>query len=82
LVLYLICCLGLLRLRARNVTMDGEPFHAPGGWLVPLAASLIIVWMLTTLRWQELVGAFVIVAVSAVVYSVHYRLRKPAAAEA
>jgi basic amino acid/polyamine antiporter, APA family len=79
LVLYLICCLGLLRLRARNVAMDGEPFHAPGGWFVPLAASLIIVWMLTTLRWQELVGAFVIVAVSAIVYSVHYRRRKPAA---
>jgi len=79
LILYLICCLGLLRLRARNVAMDGEPFHAPGGWLVPLAASLIIVWMLTTLRWQELVGAFVIVAVSAVAYSVHYRLRRPTA---
>jgi amino acid transporter len=79
LVLYLICCLGLLRLRARNVAMDGEPFHAPGGWLVPLAASLIIVWMLTMLRWQELVGAFVIVAVSAIVYSVHYRRSKPAA---
>lgn len=82
LVLYLICCLGLLRLRARNVAMDGEPFRAPGGWLVPLAASLIIIWMLTTLSWQELVGAFVIVAVSAIVYSVHYRLRRPAAAGA
>jgi basic amino acid/polyamine antiporter, APA family len=76
LVLYLICCLGLLRLRARNVAMDGEPFHAPGGWLVPLAAALIIVWMLTTLRWQELVGAFVIVAVSAIAYSLHYRRRR------
>ena len=28
---YLICCLGLLRLRARNIAMEGKPFRAPGG---------------------------------------------------
>jgi len=38
LVLYLICCLGLLRLRARGVATAGPPFRAPGGSLVPLAA--------------------------------------------
>ena len=64
LVLYLITCLGLLRLRARNVAMDGEPFRAPGGWFVPLAASAIIVWMLSTLKWQELAAVVALTAVS------------------
>ena len=69
LVLYLITCLGLLRLRARNVAMDGEPFRAPGGWFVPLAASAIIVWMLSTLKWQELAAVVALTAVSGAVYA-------------
>ena len=68
LLMYLICCLGLLRLRAKHIAMDGEPFHAPGGAFVPLAASAIIVWMLTTLDWRELIAAFFLVAVSGTVY--------------
>lgn len=68
LLMYLICCLGLLRLRARNVAMDGKPFHAPGGSFVPLAASAIIVAILTTLEWRELIAAFVIVGVSGTIY--------------
>lgn len=70
LVLYLICCLGLLRLRARKIAMDGEPFRAPGGWFVPVAASAIIIWMLSTLTWQELAAVIVLVVVSGAVYAV------------
>jgi amino acid transporter len=73
LLLYLICCLGLLRLRARNVAMDGAPFHAPGGSFVPLAASSIIVWMLTTLECRELIAAFTLVGVSGTVYWLYGR---------
>lgn len=68
LLLYLICCLGLLRLRARNIAMAGEPFHAPGGPIVPLAASAIMVWMLMTLDWKELAAAGGLVFVSGAVY--------------
>ncbi len=75
LILYLICCLGLLRLRARNVEMEGKPFHAPGGPFVPLAASAIIIWMLSTLSWSELLAAFGIVLVSGVAYAILERMR-------
>ena len=71
LILYLICCLGLLRLRARDVKMEGEPFRAPGGPFVPLAASAIIIWMLSTLTWKELLAALSIVAVAGIVYSIY-----------
>lgn len=70
LVLYLISCLGLLRLRARDIAMDGEPFRAPGGWLVPVAASAIIIWMLTTLKRQELAAVVVLTAASGAVFAV------------
>jgi amino acid transporter len=80
LALYLICCLGLLRLRARGVSAFGAPFRAPGGPLVPIAASAIIVWMLSTLAWTELVAAAILVAVSGAAYAVQERRRRATAA--
>jgi len=74
-LLYLVCCLGLLRLRARNVAMAGEPFRAPGGPYVPLAASAIMVWMLTTLEWKELAEAAGLVIVSGAIYGLRERMR-------
>ena len=80
-MLYLICCLGLLRLRARNVTTVAEPFRAPGGALVPLAAAAIIVWMLSTLeRGELLAGAALVIATGLVYGFIEYRRPKPAAA--
>jgi amino acid transporter len=75
LLLYLICCLGLLKLRARGVAMAGEPFRAPGGPFVPLAACVIIVWMLTTLELKELAAAASLVLGSGVVYAICERVR-------
>jgi amino acid transporter len=68
-VVYLICCLGLLRLRSRHVAMASAPFVAPGGPLVPLGASAIIVWMLSTLSAGELAAAALLVAVSGIGYT-------------
>jgi amino acid transporter len=68
LLLYIICCIGLLRLRARNVAMEGVPFRAPGGMWVPLPASAIMIWMLTTLEGKELLAAAGLVVISGVVY--------------
>ncbi|CAN5385100.1 APC family permease [soil metagenome] len=82
LILYLICSLGVLRLRARGVEMAGTPFRAPGGVVVPVAAAAIIVWMLTTLAWSEMAAAFGLVAVSAILYGVQHLVRSRQAAEA
>jgi amino acid transporter len=76
LVLYLICCLGLLRLRARDVAMSGPPFRVPGGAFVPLAASAIILWLLSTLAWTELAAAIFLVVTSGVVYALQERRRR------
>jgi basic amino acid/polyamine antiporter, APA family len=68
LVLYLICCLAVFPLRARNVAASGSPFRAPGGAFVPIASSAIILWMLSTLPWTELAAAALVVAVAGVAY--------------
>ena len=73
LVLYLICCLGLLRLRAHGVATSGPPFRAPGGSFVPLAASAIILWLLSTLAWAELAAALFLVVASGGVYALRER---------
>jgi APA family basic amino acid/polyamine antiporter len=69
-VIYLICCLGVLRLRSRHVAEAGPPFVAPGGALIPLGAAAIIVWMLSTLSAGELAATALLVAVSGIAYTV------------
>lgn len=69
LILYLMCCIGVLRMRSRNIAMAGPPFVVPGGPLVPLAASALILALLWTLTWRELLTAIGVVAISAVFYA-------------
>ncbi|WP_430388365.1 APC family permease [Blastomonas fulva] len=70
LLLYLIVCLGVLRLRALDVRQAGTPFVAPGGALVPVAAAGIIVWLLSTLEARELLTGSAFVLVTAAIYQV------------
>lgn len=71
LIVYFICCLGVLRLRSRNVVSDGAAFRVPFGPVIPLSACAIIVWMLATLSVPELVAALVFIIVVGVAYAAH-----------
>jgi basic amino acid/polyamine antiporter, APA family len=73
LLIYLLCCLGVLRLRARRVATETEPFRAPGGAFVPLAASAIIVGALLSLQWKELIAALGLVVVAGTAYGLQER---------
>jgi APA family basic amino acid/polyamine antiporter len=73
LLLYLIACLSVLRLRTKGIAGNGTPFVAPGGAVVPLAASAIIVWLLSTLAWNELVATLVFVLVATIIYALVHR---------
>jgi amino acid transporter len=75
LTVYLIVCLGVLRLRRKCVRLADAPFVAPGGPVVPLAAAGIIVWLLSTLAWRELVAGGVFVAVTAAIFAARERAR-------
>jgi APA family basic amino acid/polyamine antiporter len=70
LAMYLICCLGVLRLRAKGVQQSGEPFTLPGGPVIPLVTSFGIVALLTSLQRNELLALGAVVVVCAVPYTV------------
>ena len=66
LLVYGISVVALLRLRKMNVQGDTEPFRAPGGTVLPVLTSLVIVALLWSLRWQEQVAAFGLAGVGAI----------------
>jgi len=67
LLLYGTCCLAAWQLRRRGVREGGTPFTVPGGGIAPIAACLVIAWMLTSIRRDEwaAVGGCLVVASAA-----------------
>lgn len=66
LCIYLVCCTGLLRLRARGVREEGEPFVVPGGPVVPVLATLTVLGVLAGLTRRDVLalGALLLAAVT------------------
>lgn len=57
LIVYLICCLAAIQLRRRNIRYEGAiPFAVPGGPLIPIIASAIVIWLMTASTQQEVVA--------------------------
>jgi basic amino acid/polyamine antiporter, APA family len=62
LLVYLGVALSVVRLRQLQ-PVDPGSFTIPGGYLVPAAASLVILWFLSHLTGQEAIGMAILVAV-------------------
>lgn len=65
LLLYIMCCLAAVVLKKRDVRCDGAaPFDFPGGGIIPVAAILVIVWILAHATREEfaITGAALVVA--------------------
>ena len=71
LMLYMICSLGVLRMRVQKVSIDGAHFQIPFGPVIPLTTCLIILWMLSSLSSRELWTALAFVTVVGGIYAVH-----------
>lgn len=67
-VLYLACCLAAWRLRRLDVRTGGAPFQLPGTAWAPLAASGVIVWMLTSVRRDEWIALGIALGVASLVF--------------
>jgi APA family basic amino acid/polyamine antiporter len=65
LMLYSLCAIAAYVLRKRDVRTDGEPFLAPGGALVPIAACLSLAWLfyetVTLKQFLWLVGVLALI---------------------
>ncbi len=68
LMMYLVCCLGVLRLRARGVRGGQPPFVIPGGPAVPLLAAAVVVLLLSTLEPREFLALGALIAISSVLF--------------
>jgi basic amino acid/polyamine antiporter, APA family len=69
LTLYLMCVAASFELQRRDVRAGGIPFAVPFGPSIPIAAALVIVWLLSNATRREFaVEALVLVAAS-IVYS-------------
>ncbi|HLE57733.1 MAG TPA: APC family permease [Rhodothermia bacterium] len=79
LLVYLACCLATIQLQRRDVRADGAvPFKVPGGPVIPILASMIIVWLMSSSTMQEFLALTAMLAVSTVVFFV-MRLQRAAA---
>ena len=68
LLIYLGCSLAILELRRRDVRATEHVFRAPGGALVPLASSAVVVWLLSNLTAREATTLVVVLLVCTVYY--------------
>ena len=47
---------GLIVLQRRKVGEEGLAFRLPAGPLIPLAATALVVTLMTTLAWREILA--------------------------
>jgi basic amino acid/polyamine antiporter, APA family len=76
LILYALCCLAAWQLRRRNVRTGGVPFQFPGADAAPIAALLVIAWMLTGVRQDEWTALTAALAGATVVFFLTARSRR------
>jgi L-asparagine transporter-like permease len=82
LLVYLVCCLATIKLQRMDVRAEGAtPFSLPGGPVIPIAASAIIVWLISSSTTKEFLSLGAMLAVSTMVFLI-MRLRRPAVAPA
>jgi amino acid transporter len=68
--MYLMCVAASVELQRRDVRADGTPFAVPAGPVIPLAASAVIIWMLSNATGREFAVAAAVLAAAALLYSI------------
>lgn len=69
-VIYLACCAAAWVLKRRDVHADGAPFVIPGGALVPVLASVALLWIFAQSTLVEIGVVAVTVGVALLLYQV------------
>lgn len=68
--LYFLCAVAALVLRRRDVRTDGDPFLAPGGALVPIAACASITWLFyETVERDQFIALLIVLVVIFALYA-------------
>lgn len=64
LLLYILCCAAAFELMRRNIRSDGAPFTFPGARFFPIAAIIVIIWILAHATFKEFAVAAVVLAIA------------------
>ncbi|HVF41208.1 MAG TPA: APC family permease [Gemmatimonadaceae bacterium] len=77
LLVYLACCLATLELRRRNIRTDGAvPFKVPGGPVIPVLASAIVVWLISTATRSEFIAMGWMLVASTALFAIMSRIQR------
>ena len=69
LLVYLACCVAAFELRRRDIrTGEGIPFRIPGGPVVPILASSVVIWLISSATRAEFIALGWMVLVSSVIF--------------
>ena len=68
LVIYAMSAIGLIVLQRRRVGEDRITLRLPGGPVIPVAATALVMALMTTLAWRQIVALLVVVAFAAITY--------------
>ena len=69
LIVYLICCLATIQLHRLNIRDEGAiPFKVPGGPVIPVVASAIVVWLMTASTREEVLAMVVMLVIETVLF--------------
>ncbi len=68
LLIYLGVVLSTLMLRKNDVAISEKTFRVPGGYIIPMLASAVIIWLLTGLSKKEFIGIEIFILIFSVIY--------------
>jgi basic amino acid/polyamine antiporter, APA family len=68
LLIYLGVVLSTIKFRYKKITRDEKTFMVPGGIIIPVIATVAIVWMLSNLKTEEKTGIAIALVVLTVIY--------------
>jgi basic amino acid/polyamine antiporter, APA family len=78
LTVYLVCCLAVIQLQRKNIRVEGSlPYKVPGGRVVPLLASAIVIWLMSSSTGQEFIALAIAIAVLTLIYFLMRARRVP-----
>jgi basic amino acid/polyamine antiporter, APA family len=78
LLLYAACALATLVLRQRGVRQEGAmPFKVPGGPVIPIAAVVLIGWLLTSITRDEWIVLGSVIAAATLIFVIARRTLTP-----
>jgi amino acid transporter len=69
LIVYLTCCLATIQLRRKNIRTEGAvPFNVPGGPVIPVLASAMVLWLMSSSTQQEFLAIGIMLVVLTAIF--------------